>query len=219
MTNSSAIFPGGNVDELGCGQDTEDFSNKWFQLTVLLPAPVGPITLANNNIERLLLLSIQYNIEKENLHNNPAIRCNKFWRICGCPWELCGVGGHNESCRWMPRKLQGTSNQDADSGEGWGDGAGSGLQWCTRWNLLVACWSWMNVARGCASKTGLCSHMVTARMQSTIVIHTNVWEKESRTQTSDKRSLKCAPDQWYKRIERLLIRESRAGPGRVVTKP
>jgi len=86
MTNSSAIFnPGGNVDELRGGQDTEDFSNKWFQLTVLLPAPVGPITLANNNIERLLLLSIQYNIEKENLHNNPVIRCNEFGRICGWP--------------------------------------------------------------------------------------------------------------------------------------
>jgi hypothetical protein len=47
MTNGLAILLGGNIDELRGGQDTENYSYKWLEPTVLIPAPVGPTTLAN----------------------------------------------------------------------------------------------------------------------------------------------------------------------------
>jgi hypothetical protein len=58
MTHGLAILSGGNIDELGRGQgqDTRDFSNKWFQLTVLLPEPVKPKTLGDHNFQRSPLI-------------------------------------------------------------------------------------------------------------------------------------------------------------------
>ena len=59
MTNGVAILPGGNIDELRRSQDTENYSNKWLKPTVLFPAPVGPITLEDDKIERLRFYTIK----------------------------------------------------------------------------------------------------------------------------------------------------------------
>jgi len=49
MTNGVSILLGGNIDELGWSRYQISF--KWIiELTVLFLAPVGPITLGDNDI-------------------------------------------------------------------------------------------------------------------------------------------------------------------------